>query len=154
MQTKERLFHLSIFLERLIMAFLILFNFKDLNSFIKAIKVNDSQIDQNKVCKDQNFWTDLCNAVKNQYSNLTVLTSKDWYLPTFLYWAVLDIGASSCTPTFETFPWCGWKISGLEPESNPESLLTQAGEPIRLLGIIIILIISIRKTDNKWWLDQ
>lgn len=51
---------------------------------------------------------------------------------TFLYWAVLDIGGSSC--------WC-WRTSGEDPESNPLSMVV--GEN---------MIISHGSVDSKWWL--
>ena len=77
-------------------------------------------------------------------------------LLTFRYLAVRDIGAPSWCVKLEYW----WNNSGLEPESNPESLcwlwLWGLFKLLLLLARIfdvIILIISQWSVDNKWWLD-
>ena len=92
--------------------------------------------------------------------NFTV-TKKDFrvniILLTFRYLAVRDIGAPSWCVKLEYW----WNNSGLDPESNPESLcwLWLWGLfKLQLLLLarifdVIILIISQWSFDNKWWLD-
>ena len=77
-------------------------------------------------------------------------------LLTFRYLAVRDIGAPSWCVKLEYW----WNNSGLDPESNPESLcwlwLWGLFKLLLLLARIfdvIILIISQWSVDNKWWLD-